>query len=234
MAKYINNRIKSGRLAGSVYSVRFGEVIERAYNPFVTNPKTQAQVQVRAKFKLLSQLAAVMAPIVAIARQGAVSTRNLFLKENYGAVTYANNKASISLTNVAITNSVVSLPSLVVARTGQAVTAALNVSAADSLSRVVYAMFSVQLDNTLRYVTSRVVSEAGDQGTFAAEFPVVGNSVVIYAYGVRDNTEAARAAFGKLNVPTAQSVAELLVTRALTDSDVTLTETKSQINSPQA
>ena len=79
MAKYINNKIKSGRVAGSVFAVRYGEVIERAYNPYVSNPKSEAQVEARAKLKLLSQLAAVVAPVLAMPREGAKTSRNKFV-----------------------------------------------------------------------------------------------------------------------------------------------------------
>lgn len=56
MAKYYNNKIKTGRLAGSVFAVRNGEVIERAYNPIVANPRTDAQLLQRAKMNLAGQI----------------------------------------------------------------------------------------------------------------------------------------------------------------------------------
>lgn len=56
MAKYYNNKIKTGRVAGSVFAVRNGEVIERAYNPIVANPRTDAQLLQRAKMNLAGQI----------------------------------------------------------------------------------------------------------------------------------------------------------------------------------
>lgn len=56
MAKYYNNKIKTGRVAGSVFAVRNGEVIERAYNPIVANPRTDAQLMQRAKMNLAGQI----------------------------------------------------------------------------------------------------------------------------------------------------------------------------------
>lgn len=56
MAKYYNNKIKTGRVAGSVFAVRNGEVIERAYNPVVANPRTDAQLLQRAKMNLAGQI----------------------------------------------------------------------------------------------------------------------------------------------------------------------------------
>lgn len=56
MAKYYNNKIKTGRVAGSIFAVRNGEVIERAYNPIVANPRTDAQLIQRAKMNLAGQI----------------------------------------------------------------------------------------------------------------------------------------------------------------------------------
>lgn len=56
MAKYYNSKIKTGRVAGSVFAVRNGEVIERAYNPVVANPRTDAQLVQRAKMNLAGQI----------------------------------------------------------------------------------------------------------------------------------------------------------------------------------
>lgn len=56
MAKYYNNKIKTGRVGGSVFAVRNGEVIERAYNPIVANPRTDAQLIQRAKMNLAGQI----------------------------------------------------------------------------------------------------------------------------------------------------------------------------------
>lgn len=234
MAKFYNNRVKSGRLAGSVFAIRNGETIERAYQPVVANPKSPAQVASRAKLKLMSQLSAVMAPVIAIPRQGSVSSRNLFTKKNYGATSYNSNEASIDLLAVQLTSSVVSLPDLTVTRTSGNVLVSLNAIQSSDLNRVVYAVFEKQEDETLRFLTSSVVSEPGADNNFPTTITLDSASItaVIYAYGVRDNSMAARVVFGNLQVPTAQTVAKLIVSRALTGADITVTETKARISAP--
>lgn len=228
MAKYYNNQKKTGKVAGSVFAIRYGETIERAYNPVVANPSTPNQVEARAKLKLLSQLSAVMAGVIAIRRNGAVSSRNIFTKINYPATVYANNQADITLTSVKLTNSVVGLPVLVSSRSEQnQIQLALTASDTTELSRVVYAVFQKQADNTLRLFASRVVSTPGANNQFPTQIDATGDAYVIYAYGVRDNTEAARAAFGELTVETAETVAKIVVSRNLTEADITLTETRS-------
>lgn len=127
MAKFINNRIKSGRVGGSVFAVRKGEVIERAYNPFVTNPSTSAQVEARAKFKLASQVAAALGDDLVgfVGGKPNQSQRNLFTKKLFddGALTYSGTTATLDLSNVQITNS-----SLVFGNTGVITSSSSGVS----------------------------------------------------------------------------------------------------------
>ena len=59
----------SGKLGNIVCSTVAGETIARDYNPEVSNPNTETQVAQRAKFKLMSQLSSVMAPVIAIPKE---------------------------------------------------------------------------------------------------------------------------------------------------------------------
>lgn len=52
----------SGKMGAAVFRVREGQQIVTQYNPIVKNPNTSGQQTQRAKFKLMSQLAAIMAP----------------------------------------------------------------------------------------------------------------------------------------------------------------------------
>ena len=52
----------SGKMGSAVFRVREGQQIVTQYNPIVKNPNTAGQQTQRAKFKLMSQLAAIMAP----------------------------------------------------------------------------------------------------------------------------------------------------------------------------
>lgn len=221
-----------GKVADVVMAVRNGEQIVRKYQPVVSNPSTPAQVESRAKLKLLSQLSAVMAPVIAIPRQGAVSARNFFVKLNYGATSYSSDTATVNLTQVKITKSVVGLPVLNVTRVeGGTLSLALYPSPQQVFDRVVYAIFHRTDTNDLVYDGSRTVDTPGESNTYPASFALSSsaNTQVVFAYGVRDNTEAARAKFAEMNVPTAEMIANLLVTRSLTEADVTLTETQVQI-----
>lgn len=229
MAKYYNNKVKTGRLAGSVFAIRYGETIERAYQPVVTNPNTPKQVEARAKLKLMSQLAEVMAPIIPLPRIGAVSSRNRFISGNYAAATYANQQADVNMSAIDLTQSVVAMPAVSGARETNSINMYLlqtGVIGGTDFDRVVYVMFTRQPDGKLRLVTTRVVSDPGPESQFSTSLPLVVTPVYIYTYGIRDNNEAARTVFGGLEVQTAEAVASLLVQRTLLETDVTLTETR--------
>ena len=217
----------TGKLADTVMSVRNGEQIVRKYQPTVFNPSTQAQVAQRAKMKLMSQLSAVMASVIAIPREGSVSSRNLFTKGNFPLTTYQNDQAEIVLSDVQITKSTVGLGAITGSRTTNGIEASLvPVTARGDFNRVVYALFAKGVDGRLRYITSRTATEFGQGAPWSVTFPLISEDVVILAYGVRDNTNAARAAFGNMEAITAETIAKLVVTRNLTESDITLTETR--------
>jgi len=224
----------TGKLADTVMSVRNGEQIARKYQPIVSNPSTPAQVAQRAKLKLLSQLSAVMAPVIAIPRRGSVSSRNLFTKINYPLAGYATDTASITLTGVQLTASVVALPSILAERGEESIEVSMETPYATTtgepygidVDKVVYCMFVKGADEKLRYVTSAVVSEAGVHNDWAGTLPSANAEVVVLAYGIRYNNENARSVYGSLEAPTAVTIAKLIVTSSLTGADVTLTETR--------
>ena len=216
-----------GKVADVVMAVRNGEQIVRKYQPIVSNPSSSAQVGSRAKLKLLSQMSAVFAPVIAIPREGTVSPRNRFTQLNYKTVTYASNQADIALTSVKITKSVVSITPLNASRNAGNVTVGLS-GTNNNWDRVVYAAFAKQSDNTLRFVNSSVVTEPGADSLYQATISVGTTSpIVVYAYGVRLNSDAARASFGDLTVESAETVAKLVVTRLAIGADITLSETKA-------
>ncbi len=227
MAKiYGINGVITGKLGAAVYAVRNGEQISRQYQPVVANPQTAGQIAARAKLKLLSQLSATYAPIIAIKRKGSVTARNMFLKRNYPLAGYANNQADISLADVQLTNSAVPLAGFSIDRTGTDMVLQLSDDMGTSLDRVVYVVVKKTSGQELLIADSKVVEFSEGAGTFPTTMPKVTGAIVVMAYGIRLNTEAARIAFGNLQAPTAQDVARLLVTMTNADAALTLTETR--------
>lgn len=219
----------TGKVADVVMAVRNGEQIARKYQPVVTNPSTPAQVATRAKMKLMSQLSAVMAPVIAIPRMGSVSSRNLFVKKNYKLATYADDNADIEIENVQLTNSVVSLPAVETSRTAATITVSMAQAPAN-LTSVVYCVFVRTANNELRYVTSVNQTAAGESGTYSKDIDVrqtIPNSMpaLVLAYGIRALSDSARTVFSDMALADGDSVARVITSRSLLSSDYALTET---------
>lgn len=226
MAKFFGPIVKVGRIGGSVFRVRGGVTIESQYQPNVFNPKTAGQVSARARLKAMAQLSEIFSPTIAMPRVALVSPRNKFVSANYGLASYSEGEVSVDLMAIQLTTSVLGLGNLTASRTGSEVTVALS-APTGGLSHVVYAAFVKTTGNRLRYQTSMVVDVSAGT-TFQAVMQVGALApVIVYAYGIRDNTEAARIKFGDISVLTAETVARLIVSRELTESDVTLTETRA-------
>lgn len=223
-----------GKVADVVMTVRNGRQIVRKYQPNVYNPSTPGQIAQRAKLKLISQLAAVMAPIIAIPRKGNVSARNLFIKKNISDVSFVDSDAEINLQNVQITNSVVALPSVDLSTAGGNLVARLaEVDPSLNVDRMVYSIFEIQDDNRLRFLTSYVQENAGVDGRYQVEIDVQANKMLLLAYGMRDNTDAAKAKFYDMSVIDATWVGRVVTSRSLTETDITLTETRGAIFATQ-
>lgn len=216
----------SGKLGSTVFAVNSGVQIAREYQPKVSNPNTEAQQDTRARFKLMSQLSAVMAPVIAIKKDGLKTARNQFQSLNFGIVTYENENAAIDLNKVQLTKSNRSFAGFSANRTGGAnIAVVLDASMAATASRVVYIAYEKQNDGTLGLLGSKVCSTPGADGKFSDTLPYTDKSVVLYAYAIKDTDESVTVKFGNLVAPSAENVAKLLVTSAENMNSVNLTKT---------
>lgn len=218
---------QTGKLGQSVLSTRYGEQIQRAYVKTIANPKTAAQVGTRSRFKLASQLSAVMADVIAIPRVGSKTGRNQFVSATMDITTEAAGVAEVNLNAVQLTKSQRGLIGFTATRdtANDKISVALKGANGSELSRVVYVVFEKQNDGSLVQLASQVVSDAGESNTFPADLKGSEKSVVVYAYGITDKDGAASVKFGNLNAPTAEQVAMLLTTSSDTMSGVSLTKT---------
>lgn len=214
-----------GKVGNVVYAVSGGQQIAREYQPHVANPSTDGQVNNRSRFKLLSQLSASLKPIIAIRKEGLVSARNQFQSINYGATSFANETAQINLNVVQLTKSNQSFVGFNADRSGGSnIVVKLN-SAAPNLDRVVYAAYAKRADGSLLMVDSVVTEDAGDDNKFQANLAYSADSVVVYAYGIRDLEAGMSAKFGNLSAPTAENVAKLIVSSSDNMAGVSVTKT---------
>lgn len=217
----------TGKIGSIVFSTSGGQTIAREYNPNVSNPNTMAQINQRARLKLMSQLSAALAPVIAIPKQGLVSSRNAFTKLNFGASMADNGVAQISYENVQLTNGNLGLPTLEAVRAQESgITINLADNASRSVSRVVYILYRKTAEQRLQFVSSVIAENAGPNGTFPATLPYTEGDIVLYAYGMRDTSESASAKYGNMQVANALDVARLTAYRNISAEDFQFTETR--------
>ena len=112
----------SGKMGSAVFRQSGGKTIATQYQPIVKNPNSEGQQAQRAKFKLMSQLAAVMSRgfgtmgINERPARGRMSQRNAFVKANFPLVQVSEDNqvvtATIPMEKLQLTSSFRHLPLL--------------------------------------------------------------------------------------------------------------------------
>lgn len=215
-----------GKIENIVVSQVGGYSIARAYQPNVSNPSTLPQVNQRARLKLASQLAAALAPVIAMAKQGLVSGRNQFIAKNMPWISADSGVAQVSYENLQLTNGTIGLPSVNVSRASDKITVKLSATAETSVSQVVYIVYHKNSENTLQLVGSKIQNVAGEDGLFQAQFDDPSGDVVVFAYGMKALSGAASAKYGSYQVQNATDIASLVGTRKLSAADFQFTKTR--------
>lgn len=216
----------TGKKGDNVFSVVKGQQIFRQWNPVVANPNTSKQVQVRARMKLMSQLGAVYAPIIAMRRAKGVSPRNKFVSINYPLSYFENNMADIFLKGIQLTQSPNAFPSFQADRTKpDAISCFISEANTNDYDAVVYAAIIVGQDGKLRYWDSVMVTEAGPSRIFQGDLAYTLESIVIYAYGVNYGGAAAAATFNNIEGDAALHIAELFANRNASVTTAIMTAT---------
>lgn len=218
----------NGKIGGVVFSTSGGIQISREYNPNVANPNTQAQVNQRARMKLMSQLSAVMAPVITMQKIGLVSARNQFTKRNFGYSYVSNGNAQVSYENIQLTQGNAALPRVIFGGTAGSFYLELQESADASITRVVWIVYRKTAEGKLQYIYSAIEETAGADGKFRHALPTdwLADNYVFYAYGMKDMNAKATAQYGELNVTTANDLATLVATRKISLTDYQFTQTR--------
>lgn len=215
----------TGKLGNQVFAVRSGEQIVRQYNPIVSNPSTPAQVETRAKLKLASQLAAVVAPAIAIPADGLKTKRNEFISRNYPSLGYADDKASINMGAVQLTKGTAFLPEITAERSGDSVQVALAEGVYGVYDYVVWAVVEKNADGSLvlKKQQQMAITQSDDDGTEV--FGGLTKQTFIYCYGIRANNEESRAKYAEMLSSGTTNVVSLATSRDATLSNVTISRT---------
>lgn len=215
-----------GKVGSIVYAVSAGQQIAREYQPVVLNPSTPSQVENRSKLKLMSQLAAAYKGSIAIRKDGLKSARNIFISENYDKVAIVGSAANVNLNRVQLTKSNVGMGGFNADRSsGTKIAVVLNEDMSANFDKVVYCGFRKDANAHLIALGSIVVNKDANVGTFAGELPYTQDAVVIYAYGMKIDSERANAAFSNMTAPSGEQVAKLIATSAEVAAGTTLSQT---------
>lgn len=220
----------SGKLGSSVFAINSGEQIVREYTPRVSNPRTNAQVAQRARFKLLSQLAVIFASYNAFKKDGLVSKRNQFVSANMNAVTYADNEAKVNLLDIVLSNG-----------SRNTITVGSNAVDASHFNIIGYSQPESRPDAMLLvvarpdedgYVTiikGQIVTTANENGEFIIPNVVAPAPFVVYGVGLyidgSSNKDSFNEIFGEINDETNEMFVTVDVIKKVLESASVTTKT---------
>lgn len=219
----------SGKTGNAVFATSAGKQIVRTYQPKVANPNTEAQVAQRAKFKLISQLAAALAPVIMIPKKGLTSARNRFVQINLPFAGYQNGMANVAVTAIQLTDSVKPLGELSVTLNDE--THTLNVEFINNLvgvaDKVKYVVCRATKDDRLQIVSSKTIDiDTNDNPNGEASFTEMNEAeYVVFAYGLIAKIGGSNAGYNNYTYAAGDANAELdtAVSESLRNYDVTHT-----------
>lgn len=224
----------TGKVGSMVYAISGGEQIVRQYNPIVANPNTERQVEQRAKFKLITQIAAAVAPAIAFKKDGLRSARNQFIARNLQFISFGDGKAELRSDEMQLTPSTTPLARISASNADDTtVSVSLRVNSAALVDRVVYHSFAMGENGALELIGSAIANEPGDDGLFAASVPrgqgAGSAATLVLAYGVKDNNAAATLKYTEFYTDSNIFVNAVDVSKLFATSDFSLTATVGDI-----
>lgn len=227
----------SGKLGAVVFATSGGQTISREYNPNVSNPNTQSQVNQRARMKLMSQLSATLANVIAMTKDGLVSKRNKFTKANFAYAYAVNGVAQVSYENLQLTEGHLALTQISGSIDDGTLRLFLGTEPSATIARVVWCLFRKTEEGNLEYVKSAIIAERENDTTSPGKYFYWNTRImngettamadyVIYAYGMVDQSAQATARYGNLSVQSATDLAQLVANRTISTTDYQFTETR--------
>lgn len=210
----------SGKMGSAVFRIRNGAQVVTQYNPIVKNPDTTGQQEARAKFKLLSQLGAIMESgfgtmaVTKRAGKSAPTQRNAFMQLNYPLVAVdmsadVPERATIPMDRVQLTKSSRPLGSIAGTISNVAVSNIPPDVASVRFVIVGYRQyqevdpdtgsFIIKVKPEVRKVTDIPVEEGEAE---LGDVSAIGNKVTVLAYGMIPTAAAAgRVNFDSIHTP---------------------------------
>lgn len=221
----------TGKLGASVWAVRKGVQIVREYTDKVTNPNTPAQVGQRAKFKLLTQLGAVVAGAGMFFRNlnPGESMRNAFMRANMGAVTLSptGDVALLNVSEVALTDGHTTAPSATFNRTTGALSVDVSATAMADIMGMGYAVITLPDVGRVIGYSARAEKAEGETtitATIVAPSALMSKTNVL-VWGYRFADAAARAKYEAIAADETADVVALEFDRMLREGLIEPTQT---------
>lgn len=221
----------SGKLGAYVWVVRKGEQVVREYTDKVTNPKSAGQVGQRAKFKLLTQLSAVVAGRGIFFRnlKGSESMRNAFMRANMGAVTLsqAGDVALLNVSEVALTDGLTVAPSATFNRTSGVLTVDVSAEGLTDIMGVGYAVITIPSEGNVTGYSNRAEKAEGASSITANIFVKPADMAVtnVLIWGYRFADAAARSRYESIAAAQTADVIALEFDRMLREGLIEPTQT---------
>lgn len=236
-------------MGNAVFRQRYGQTIVSQYQPVVANPNTSGQQVARAKFKLITQLAAIMAPAMGTmgvvnrpARQGS-NPRTGFVQRNYALMTpepseAAAVKVTIPMEQLQLTDSV-NYFGVISARQGSGGIETLQVIVTSQLTarpkkaKIVLVGFGT-MGTVDRPGQARVIEVVDvpflpeDEGKVIYNFKVkAGEDYTILAYGMEEVTEGTQSLdYDNIHTPADDGfISQVNIEKAVSEGSMRLTET---------
>lgn len=221
----------TGKLGASVWAIRKGVQIVREYTDKVSNPNTPAQVGQRAKFKLLTQLGAVVAGDGMFFRNinPNESMRNAFMRANMPAVTLSptGDVALLNVGEVVLTDGHTTAPSATFNRTTGTMSVDLSATAMSDIMGIGYAVITLpEVGRVIGY--SARAEKAEGETTITATIvtpPALMNKTNVLIWGYRFADAAARAKYEAIAASETADVVSLEFERMLREGLIEPTQT---------
>lgn len=221
----------TGKLGASVWAVRKGVQIVREYTDKVTNPNTPAQVGQRAKFKLLTQLGAVVAGDGMFFRNlnAGENMRNAFMRANMGAVTLSptGDVALLNVSEVALTDGHTTAPSATFNRTAGTLSVDVSAAAMSDIMGIGYAVITLpEVGRVIGYSARAEKAEGETTITATIVTPAaLMNKTNVLVWGYRFADAAARAKYEAIAASETADVVSLEFERMLREGLIEPTQT---------
>lgn len=222
----------SGKMGSAVFAINGGAQIVREHNPRISNPKTPAQIEQRAKFKLLLQIAADLAPVLFFQKKGLVSARNQFVSANMPLCEYANGEAQVSVPELRLSTSNSFLPSIQATNREDFYRCVLNEKPNTPLEGVFYLGVASERSegstSRLRVVGCEYETDAGVYGNYPHNCPW-SKVDFVFAVGVKKMDGAKKLIYDNYTMGDATGLAALGVFYYIKDITAYITQSRGVV-----